>query len=254
MPKNELDRGAARRRVELVAAAEANVQAATAQLESALGNMLSTGIDHPVIEELRDTVTAGRRILARAREIAKRLPLAVVLVVAALTSGCTEHGDSPTCYREPSLDDACRVTHEGHVPDGFACEDGAPLFGPGYTSCWTTGGRPGDRDFLMCCKPDPDGYTPTPTPAIDWSDWGAACAGSGPGDDDVHTCRSLAGERGFCQLDLETCGPDGEHYGTCEPPCFPSPPFESQCPAGSAPHDDGQGCVCRKKTSGWPHF
>src|SRR5438045_1182843 len=125
MPKTEQDRGVARRRVELVAAAEANVQAATAQLESALGNMLSTGIDHPVIEELRDTVTAGRRILARAREIAKRLPLAVVLLILG---ACTEHGDSPTCYREPSLDDACRVTHEGYVPDGFACEDGAPLF------------------------------------------------------------------------------------------------------------------------------
>lgn len=78
MPQNDNQNVAARdrrRRIELVAAAEANVQAATAQLEAALGNMLSTGISHPVIEELRETVTAGRRILARARDISKRLPL-----------------------------------------------------------------------------------------------------------------------------------------------------------------------------------
>lgn len=64
-----------RERIELVAAARENVKAATAQLEAALGNMLSTGVDHPVIEELRAAILAGRRILARANEIAKRLPL-----------------------------------------------------------------------------------------------------------------------------------------------------------------------------------
>lgn len=70
-----VDRAMCRHRVELVAAARENVRAATAQLESALANMLGTGIDHPVIEELRSTILAGRRILARANDIAKRLPL-----------------------------------------------------------------------------------------------------------------------------------------------------------------------------------
>lgn len=62
-------------RIRLVAAAEANAEIATAQLEYALSNMLATGIDHPIIEDLRDTIVAGKRILARAREISKRLPL-----------------------------------------------------------------------------------------------------------------------------------------------------------------------------------
>lgn len=73
--KNHEANQQARQRVELVAAARENVRAATAQFESALANILSTGIDHPVIEELRDTIMAGRRILARANDIAKRLPL-----------------------------------------------------------------------------------------------------------------------------------------------------------------------------------
>ena len=64
-----------RRRVELVAQARANVQAATAQLEAALANMMATGVDHPVLEELRETITAGRRILAKAVELSRRLPL-----------------------------------------------------------------------------------------------------------------------------------------------------------------------------------
>lgn len=70
-----VDRAMCRHRVELVAAARENVRAATAQLESALANMLGTGIDHPVIEELRATILSGRRILARANDISKRLPL-----------------------------------------------------------------------------------------------------------------------------------------------------------------------------------
>ena len=64
-----------RQRVELAAAAAANVQAATAQLEAALGNMLSTGIGHPVIADLRETILNGRKILARVHEVQRRLPL-----------------------------------------------------------------------------------------------------------------------------------------------------------------------------------
>ena len=64
-----------RERVELVAAGGAHVQAATAQLEAALGNFQSTGLDNPIIEELRDIIRAGRKILARSHEISRRLPL-----------------------------------------------------------------------------------------------------------------------------------------------------------------------------------
>lgn len=59
----------------MVAAAEASVEIATTQLESALISMLATGIDHPILEELRDTIVSGKKLLARAREISKRLPL-----------------------------------------------------------------------------------------------------------------------------------------------------------------------------------
>jgi len=64
----------ARERVELVAAARTRMETATAQLEGALGNMLSTGLANPVIEELRETILAGRRMVLRATELLRRLP------------------------------------------------------------------------------------------------------------------------------------------------------------------------------------
>lgn len=59
-----------------VAAARAQIENATAQLELALENYAAIPVlgSHPVIDELRDTILAGRKMIARSNEIIKRMP------------------------------------------------------------------------------------------------------------------------------------------------------------------------------------
>lgn len=63
-----------RSRVEYVAAARAHIETSVGQLEDALGNMLATKISNPIIDELRESILVGKRMLARSSEILKRIP------------------------------------------------------------------------------------------------------------------------------------------------------------------------------------
>lgn len=74
MPKPEPDQPSPRARVEYVATARTHLETSVAQLEDALGNMVASRIDHPVIAELRDAIIDGKRMLAKAGEILKRIP------------------------------------------------------------------------------------------------------------------------------------------------------------------------------------
>ena len=64
-----------RGRLERVTAARTRVEVATAQLEAALADMVAglDGIRNPILEELRDTILAGKRILARSADIQRRI-------------------------------------------------------------------------------------------------------------------------------------------------------------------------------------
>lgn len=74
-PDDSVERARRRSRVERVASAQARVEMATRELVAALDDVTSLGLkDHPILEELRDAITNGRKILERARYISRHLP------------------------------------------------------------------------------------------------------------------------------------------------------------------------------------
>lgn len=70
-----LERHRRRARIERVTSAEVRVECATRELLAALDDVTALGLsDHPILEELRDAIMNGRKILERARYIARHLP------------------------------------------------------------------------------------------------------------------------------------------------------------------------------------
>lgn len=63
-------------RIAAVAVARAHTEVATSELEAALANVARLGIPHPVMEDLRNAIIAGRRILAKSDELSRRLSAA----------------------------------------------------------------------------------------------------------------------------------------------------------------------------------
>lgn len=70
----ETDRATNRSRLEYVATARTHIETSVQQLEDALGNMIATRLDHPIIDELREAILIGKRMLARSSDILKRIP------------------------------------------------------------------------------------------------------------------------------------------------------------------------------------